>query len=253
MKNALKLALSLLLSAFILPLQAQDTLRTAGGQAYTVQKEGTDALEVGNVIEFNIVISFEDGTEVVNTQKEGRTNKQYMFSEENAPDKMLYHSMSVCKVGGTYTFYTPKSIFEPNPERAAEIPGDYVIYTVSPIGQEKGKPDMMNYVGPVMDKSDDEIIAKCKEAVAMGDEVFIIETSVNQAGYQLMSMGKMKAATYMFELNIEKFPASSNVYDSMGDCYLAQGNKEKAKANFEKALELNPKAEETKKKLDELK
>jgi tetratricopeptide (TPR) repeat protein len=42
-------------------------------------------------------------------------------------------------------------------------------------------------------------------------------------------------------LNVELYPASWNVYDSLADGYLANGDKELAIANYKKSLEMNPK------------
>jgi cytochrome c-type biogenesis protein CcmH/NrfG len=41
-------------------------------------------------------------------------------------------------------------------------------------------------------------------------------------------------------LNVEAFPQSSNVYDSLGEAYMANGDKELAIRNYEKSIELNP-------------
>ena len=46
-----------------------------------------------------------------------------------------------------------------------------------------------------------------------------------------------KAAAF-FDLNIQNYPESSNVYDSRGDCYLEQHDSTKALEYFTKALEV---------------
>ena len=61
---------------------------------------------------------------------------------------------------------------------------------------------------------------------------------INGMGYQLMQMDKHDLAKQFFEMNISYYPKSFNVYDSLGDYYLAVENKEKAKENFKKALAL---------------
>lgn len=78
------------------------------------------------------------------------------------------------------------------------------------------------------------------------------EQMINGMGYQLMEMDKHDLAKQFFEMNIEYYPKSFNVYDSLGDYYLAIDNKEKAKENFKKALEIeeNPTSRQ---KFDELK
>jgi len=66
------------------------------------------------------------------------------------------------------------------------------------------------------------------------------ETEVNALGYQLMSSGQLPAAIEVFKLNVEAYPGSFNVYDSLGEAYMNAGNKDLAIANYEKSLEINP-------------
>lgn len=67
------------------------------------------------------------------------------------------------------------------------------------------------------------------------------ENELNTLGYQLLGMKRTKDAIEIFKLNVEMFPASSNPYDSLGETYLADGNKELALVNYRKAAELDPK------------
>ena len=42
-------------------------------------------------------------------------------------------------------------------------------------------------------------------------------------------------------MNVEAYPQSANVYDSLGEAYMDAGNKPLAIVNYQKSLELNPK------------
>lgn len=44
----------------------------------------------------------------------------------------------------------------------------------------------------------------------------------------------------MFKLNVEMFPESANVYDSLGEGYLAGGDFYRAVENYRKSLEIYP-------------
>lgn len=66
------------------------------------------------------------------------------------------------------------------------------------------------------------------------------ENELNTLGYRLLSTGKTKDAIEIFKLNVEMFPDSFNPYDSLGEAYLADGNKELALKNYRKSVELNP-------------
>jgi tetratricopeptide (TPR) repeat protein len=66
------------------------------------------------------------------------------------------------------------------------------------------------------------------------------ERELNTLGYQLINAGKFKEAIRIFQLNVEVYPRSSNVYDSLGEAYLDGGDKPRAIANYQKAVRLDP-------------
>jgi tetratricopeptide (TPR) repeat protein len=63
---------------------------------------------------------------------------------------------------------------------------------------------------------------------------------LNRLGYQLLSMKKVTEAIEIFKLNVEMFPQSPNVYDSLGEAYMTHNDKELSIANYKKSLELDP-------------
>jgi CubicO group peptidase (beta-lactamase class C family) len=67
------------------------------------------------------------------------------------------------------------------------------------------------------------------------------ETELNRLGYQLVQLKKVTDAIEIFKLNVEMYPQSSNVYDSLGEGYMIHGDKELSIANYKKSLELDPK------------
>ncbi len=64
------------------------------------------------------------------------------------------------------------------------------------------------------------------------------EAMVNFMGYERLQSGDVQGAIEIFKLNVAAYPDSPNVYDSLGDAYLADGQKELARENARKALEL---------------
>ena len=64
------------------------------------------------------------------------------------------------------------------------------------------------------------------------------ETWINALGYQFLQIQKMNLAFACFDLNVRNYPQSTNVFDSMGDYYVADGNNVKAIECFSKALEI---------------
>ena len=61
---------------------------------------------------------------------------------------------------------------------------------------------------------------------------------VNQLGYEAIQLGETKAAIAIMQVNVDARPTSSNAWDSLGDAYLADGQRDKARAASEKSLEL---------------
>jgi dienelactone hydrolase len=68
--------------------------------------------------------------------------------------------------------------------------------------------------------------------------VLFPEAIVNVMGYEHMRSGDIKGAVEILKLNVSAFPNSPNVYDSLSDAYLADGQKDLARQNAKKALEL---------------
>ena len=44
----------------------------------------------------------------------------------------------------------------------------------------------------------------------------------------------------MFKINVEDHPQSANVYDSLGEAYMINGDKKAVIENYKKSLELDP-------------
>lgn len=65
------------------------------------------------------------------------------------------------------------------------------------------------------------------------------EELINNFGYGSMSMQQFDRAEKFFILNTKNYPTSFNVFDSLGDLYLATGEKNKAIESFKKSIELN--------------
>jgi hypothetical protein len=85
------------------------------------------------------------------------------------------------------------------------------------------------------------------------DDYNFKENQLNELGYELMQGGRAKDAIEIFKLNVEQFPKSFNVYDSLGEGYMIDGNTKLAIKNYEKSMELNPNNDNGKKMLEKLK
>jgi len=69
---------------------------------------------------------------------------------------------------------------------------------------------------------------------------FFFEGSLNRFGYELLKSNKVKEAIEIFKLNVKEYPESSNVFDSLGEAYMTDGNNELAIKNYKKSVALDP-------------
>lgn len=72
----------------------------------------------------------------------------------------------------------------------------------------------------------------------IGYKILPPEYTVNNMGYYCMQRKMFEQAHTFFKLNIENYPKSFNVYDSMGEYYEALGNKERAIEYYTLALKI---------------
>ena len=69
----------------------------------------------------------------------------------------------------------------------------------------------------------------------------LLEAEINRLGYHAMNAWRdIPRAIDVFRLNVRAFPRSGNVYDSLGEAYLAHGDTVRARTNYRRSLELDP-------------
>ena len=86
----------------------------------------------------------------------------------------------------------------------------------------------------------DEALKWYREESSSEDVFPINETEINWLGYQLVKKKKLPEAIAIFKLNVESFPQSWNVHDSLGETLLANGDPDAAETSYRKSLELHP-------------
>jgi dienelactone hydrolase len=78
-----------------------------------------------------------------------------------------------------------------------------------------------------------------EDAKKRDPNVFLFpEFAVNALGYERLQTDKAAEAVEIFKINVAAYPASANVYDSLGDAYVAAGNRELAIQASRKALQV---------------
>jgi pimeloyl-ACP methyl ester carboxylesterase len=81
---------------------------------------------------------------------------------------------------------------------------------------------------------------------------YLGERVLNTLGYQQLAQQHVKEAIELFALNVEMFPDRFNPYDSLGEAYMAAGDRQNALANYRKSYALNPKNTNASKMIERL-
>ncbi len=89
--------------------------------------------------------------------------------------------------------------------------------------------------------------------IKTSDAKSVNEETLNNLGYLLLQEGQAPAAITVFQRNVQEYPQSWNVYDSLGEAYMDAGQKYLAISNYEKSVELNPNNDNGIEKLKQLK
>jgi glyoxylase-like metal-dependent hydrolase (beta-lactamase superfamily II) len=71
-------------------------------------------------------------------------------------------------------------------------------------------------------------------------DVYFDEVELNVLGYRYLGEGRVDDAIAVFEINVEHFPDSWNVYDSLGEAYAATGDIARAVELYSRSVEINP-------------
>jgi len=96
-------------------------------------------------------------------------------------------------------------------------------------------------------------LKKFAELKSQKERYYFNERQFNLAGYSFLNSGRIDEAIAIFKMNIELFPESWNVYDSLAEAYAVKGEKELAIQNYERSIELNLSNQNAKDKLINLK
>ncbi len=84
------------------------------------------------------------------------------------------------------------------------------------------------------------------------DDYYMSEGELNMVGYKYLQAAQIDQAITVFKINVDAFPESYNVYDSLGEAYMKKGEKALAIENYERSLALNPKNGNAAKMLEQL-
>ncbi len=137
-------------------------------------------------------------------------------------------------------------MFKAHPELMKQITDWYVTTLIktpghAPASKQAFKPSPVVVALSTIDQPGGaaKVRAMLKEARKKDPSATLLpEATVNLIGYEFIQAGDTKSAVEIMKLNVEAYPNSPNVYDSLADAYVAAGQKDLARQNSKKALEL---------------
>ncbi len=78
------------------------------------------------------------------------------------------------------------------------------------------------------------------------------EADINMLGYQMVNRHQIALAIVVFTFNVAAYPESSNVYDSLAEAYMNDGQIERSIRNYEKSIKLDPKNDHARQMIAEM-
>lgn len=250
-----KIAFLLILFTACIFAQSGDTITTASGLKYIIIKTGKGKKsEAGKVAEVHYTGWLLDGKKFDSSRDR---NEPFEFT---LGAKQVIagwdEGVALMKIGDQYRFILPPELAY-GERGAGEVipPNATLVFDVELLGVHKAKKSIVDtlmtiVVNKNVEKAIDTYWTLYND---YENDYNFKESQLNILGYQLLQVGMNKEAVEIFKLNIEQYPESANVYDSMGEGCMTAGDIKNAIRNYEKSLKLNPANDNAKKMLEQLK
>jgi hypothetical protein len=232
-----------------------DTVTTSSGLKYIIIKEGKGKkAKVGQAVEVHYTGTLVDGKKFDSSHDRG-VPIEFTLGEGQVI-KGWDEGIALMRVGGKMRMIIPPELAYGSRAVGDLIPANStLIFDVELISVHKPKISIIDTLMTVILDKDVNTAIDVYYDLKDGyeDKYNFKEAELNTLGYRLLQTGHIKDAIEIFKLNVEQFPESFNVYDSLGEGYMADGNTKLAIKNYEKSIEINPKNENGKKMLEKLK
>jgi dienelactone hydrolase len=162
---------------------------------------------------------------------------EWIYALAASPEKRFVHY----KTGGHGA-----DMFPVHPELPGMIADFYVATLLKTPGRApavKERPEIPKEIGILEILDQPGGAAKVEKQLSEARQhdlkaVLFPEAIANFMGYEHLQAGDNQGAIEILKLNASAFPNSANVYDSLSDAYLADGQKDLARQNAKKALEM---------------
>jgi hypothetical protein len=255
MKNILALFIAFSVSIFA---QSGDTITTKSGLKYLILSKGKgEHAELNKNVEVHYTGYLTDGKVFDSSVERGDPIEFILGTGQVIAG--WDEGIALMNVGDKFRLIIPSNLGYGEKEAGKVIPpNSTLIFDVELVSIGVPKPSITEaLMDLVLADSIPAVINKYHDLKKNNfNDYNFKESQLNGFGYQLLQVGKIDQAIAILKLNVESYPGSANVYDSLGEAFMVKGNKEEAIMNYEKSLKLNPKnknAEDNIKKLKDSK
>ena len=157
------------------------------------------------------------------------------------------------RVGDQAILVIPSNLGYGTKGAGEDIPPDSTLIFVVEVVDVKAKSLADILSTTLREKGVEAMVAEFHRLKSVADpDLYVAESELNAFGYRLLRTKQVNEAIEVLKLNVEAYPQSANVYDSLGEAYMVSGDKEKAIENYQKALAIDPTMESAKEALKKL-
>ncbi|MDB6169921.1 MAG: alkyl hydroperoxide reductase/Thiol specific antioxidant/Mal allergen [Verrucomicrobia bacterium] len=253
----MKLPLFVALALIVGPLLAADPppefTTTPSGLKYRITKPGTGPQpQPGQVVIAHYTGTLADGT--VFDSSRTRPDAPFAFSlGKRQVIKGWDEAFPHLHVGDRATLVIPPALAYGDKLRGKIPPGSTLTFDVELIGlKDRAFSDALRETLDTAGLAAAQKFHAEQKAVNFGD-YYLSEALMNALGYHYLQRGRVPEALAILQWNAEQFPASGNVYDSLGEAHIKAGNRTQALQSYAKSLELDPANKNAEKMLEALK